>query len=121
MTPICHSTKLLRTPYQVEPAIVRCDRFSDHDGPHRKYWNTGGVAEWSGYADWFQKEYDWVAQDARYRSKVLGEFPVEWPDVPTVQLELTVTDLKTIAYYMAEEEDADPTKAKIDKALKEML
>ena len=128
MTPIyCQSTKRVRTPFQVEPRVVGCERHSDHVGPHRKYWATGGHVEWtvegaeSKYYGWFEKEYNWVVEDARYRSKVLGEFPVEWPDVPTVQLELTVNDLKTIAYYMAEEEDADPTKAKIDKALKEML
>jgi hypothetical protein len=34
---------------------------------------------------------------------------------------LTLEDLKTIAYYMAEEEDGDKTKIKIDKALKGML
>ena len=87
----------------------RCDLDKGHQCRHydSRYWESWGAEQKPRYAEWFEAEY---------RTGVLG---MEWPDVPTVQLDLT--DLKTIAYYMAEEEDADPTKAKIDKALKEML
>ena len=101
-----------------------CNLVSNHEGSHYdyKYRRTWPSAH----------PYDWGVQDARYRAKVLGEWALDeglprykarvLADLePKTTVQLTLTDLKTIAYYMAEEEDADPTKAKIDKALKEML
>ena len=99
-----------------------CTLDKGHEGAHSAEGTAGKVyCTWPNrvYKDWFQREYNWGVQDARYRAKVLGAFD-EGTELKT-NVQLTLTDLKTIAYYMAEEEDADPTKAKIDKALKEML
>lgn len=104
------------TQYHTDPrwpdARFYCTLQRGHDRGHLTYKNGQkyGWAEKPDYADWFKAEY---------KSGVLGAFD-EGTELKT-NVQLTLTDLKTIAYYMAEEEDADPTKAKIDKALKEML
>ena len=89
----------------------RCKKPQGHDSDHVTYIN-GVRTGWSQspYRAWFQNEY---------QHGVLGAFDESLE--PKTNVQLTLTDLKTIAYYMAEEEDADPTKVKIDKALKEML
>lgn len=114
-----------------------CNLVRNHEGPHYDYRYRRTWPRFHPFGGHFK--VDWGTSDSRYKAKVTGEFPKEtsqyadwftqeyktgvlgeWQE-QTVTLELTLTDLKTIAYYMAEEEDADKTKIKIDNALKEML
>jgi hypothetical protein len=98
-----------------EASIYTCNRCSGHSGKHRHEGSDGEVyMQWdrdSPYQPWYQQEY---------KTGVLEE----WQKQTTVLL--TLEDLKAIAYYLPpysdDRDDADnDVKAKIDKALKEML
>lgn len=103
-----------------------CNREMGHNGGHWHQNSAGRVTTWpqqvtypagkangnTAYQQWFDDEWN----------RLLDLKETEPEEEQTYTVELTLADLKVIAYYLAEadEDDAD-TVTKIDEALKEAL
>ena len=113
--PICtHS-------YAAKGGTFRCTKPQGHDMGHLTYIN-GMKHGWSRapYRAWFQKEYDWAVQDARYRANVLGAFD-EGTELKTA-LTFTVQELAELYCILVGNHDIPAVYLnKVGKALKEML